>query len=276
MHPNEGRRVGIDLSFHQGQRFRSHRLVAIGDGAPVATVDAVKTGFGSFDDIVVVFAAIGDQVTDRADFQLMFPGKRDQIVQPRHRAVIAHDFTDDAGGVESRKARNIHRRLRMAGANQNAAVAGDQGKDMARCNDRIGTAGGVDCHGYGARPVGGGNACGDALCRLDRGGEGRAVPGAVIGAHQFQTKLAHPGTGQGQADQAAPVTGHEIDGIGRRHLARNDEIALIFAILVIHQDEHAAIARLFDQLLGRCQIVLDRRCHIHLLWADVGQRPSTR
>jgi hypothetical protein len=47
------------------------------------------------------------------------------------------------------------------------------------------------------------------------------------------------------------VLGHEVDRVGRRHLRRDDEIALILPVLVVDQDEHAAVPSLVDQLLRR-------------------------
>ena len=109
---------------------------------------------------------------------------------------------------------------------------------------------GVDRDRDGARAVGGGDAGGDALARLDRGGEGGFEPGAVGPAHRLQAELVDPLLGQREADQAAAVLGHEVDRVGRRHLGGDDEIALILAVLVVDQDEHAAVARLVDDLLG--------------------------
>ena len=56
--------------------------------------------------------------------------------------------------------------------------------------------------------------------------------------------------GQSEADQAAPVAGHEVDRVGSRHLRGNDEIALIFAVVVVDQDEHPAVARFVDDRFG--------------------------
>ena len=103
----------------------------------------------------------------------------------------------------------------------------------------------------GAGAVGGGNAGGDALARLDRDGEGGFVAGAVVPAHQVEAELLDALAGQRQADQAAAVRGHEVDRIGRRHLRRNDQVALVLAVLVVDQDVHAAVARLVDDLLDR-------------------------
>ena len=67
---------------------------------------------------------------------------------------------------------DIDRGLGMAGADQHAAGARDEREDMAGRDERVGAVGGVDRHRDGARAVGGGDAGGDALARLDRDGEG--------------------------------------------------------------------------------------------------------
>ena len=46
------------------------------------------------------------------------------------------------------------------------------------------------------------------------------------------------------------MAGHEIDRVGGRHLAGNDEVALILAAFVVDEDEHAAVARFVDDRLG--------------------------
>jgi hypothetical protein len=94
------------------------------------------------------------------------------------------------------------------------------------------------------------NTGGDAVARLDRDSEGGFVPSRIAARHQRQTKLLDPFLAEREADQAASVLGHKIDRVGSRHLRRDDEIALILAILVIDQDEHPAVARLVDQLFG--------------------------
>ena len=76
------------------------------------------------------------------------------------------------------------------------------------------------------------------------------MPGAVLPAHQRQAELLDALAGQRQADQAAGVAGHEVDRVGRRELRRDDQVALVFAVLVVDQDEHAAVAGFLDQLLG--------------------------
>src|SRR5579862_2311755 len=57
-----------------------------------------------------------------------------------------------------------------------------------------------------------------------------------------------------QADQPAPVDGHEVDGLGRDELGGHGKVAFVFAVLVIDDDQHAAGADLFDRLGdgGKC------------------------
>ena len=66
--------------------------------------------------------------------------------------------------------------------------------------------------------------------------------------------------GQREADQAAAVARHEVDRVGRRHLRRDDQVALIFAVVVVDEDEHAAVARFVDDRFGADQDARRCRC----------------
>ena len=48
------------------------------------------------------------------------------------------------------------------------------------------------------------------------------------------------------ADEAAPVRGHEVDGLGRDELRRHREVALVLAVLVVDEDDHLAGADVGD------------------------------
>ena len=61
----------------------------------------------------------------------------------------------------------------------------------------------------------------------------------------------------GQADQAAAVAGHEIDRVRGRQLRRDHEIAFVLAVLVVHENEHAALPGVFEDLLGGRQLPVD-------------------
>ena len=150
----------------------------------------------------------------------------------------------------------------MAGAHQHAAVAGAQRKDMARRGDVGCRFARVDRNSDGAGAIMGRDAGAHALTRLDRHGEGSLVARRVVGGHERQAQRIDPRPRQREADQPAPVGGHEVHGFGRGHLRGDDQIALILAVLVIDKDEHAPVARILDDILdgtdGVAPVFLDR------------------
>jgi hypothetical protein len=180
----------------------------------------------------------------------MVPGEGDEVRHPRHGAVVVHDLADHARGVEAGEAGEVDRGLGMAGADQRAAVPRHEGEDVAGRDDVLAAHLRVDGDGDCMGPVGGGDAGGHAVLRLDGDGEGGGVAGAVGLGHQRQAELLDPPAVHRQADQAAGEAGHEVDRVRRGELGGDDEVALVLAVLVIDQDEHAAAAGLLDQLLG--------------------------
>ena len=91
------------------------------------------------------------------------------------------------------------------------------------------------------------------VARLDRDGEGGAearavlVSGTIIGRRSCSSALL----GERQADQAAPVRGHEVDRLGRHLLGRHAEVALVLAVLVVDEDDHLAGADVLEGRLDR-------------------------
>jgi hypothetical protein len=196
-------------------------------------------------------AAIGDQVGDGADLQAMELGEGHEVRQPRHGAVVLHDLADHAGRVQARHAADVDRGLRMACADQDAAVLGDQGEDVARRNHIVGILRGIYRDRDGVGPVVGGDAGGDPLAGLDGDGERRAVARLVVGGHRRQAQLARAVGGDRQADQAAGVLGHEVDLLGRGELGRDDDVALVLPVLGVHQDVGPPVAGVLDDVLDR-------------------------
>ena len=50
--------------------------------------------------------------------------------------------------------------------------------------------------------------------------------------------------GEGEADEAAAVAGHEVDGLGGDVLGGQGEVALVLAVFVVDHDNHAARAEI--------------------------------
>ncbi len=113
------------------------------------------------------------------------------------------------------------------------------GKMWPGCTRSVATALRRHRHLHGARAVGGRNAGGHAFGGFDGDGEGRAVLGAVARGHGRQLQALAALAGERQADQAAAKAGHEVDGLGRHVVGGQHQVAFVFAVFFVDQDDHA-------------------------------------
>ena len=181
----------------------------------------------------------------------MVPSEALKLRPASHRAVGVHHLADHPRRKEAGQTRQVHRPLRLAGADQHAAGAGAQRKDVPRPNQvaRLG----IGSHGgaYGARAILRGDAGGNSARGLDRDGEGGLVGRGVFLDHQGEIELPDSFLGQREANQPAPVRGHEVDRVGGHLLGGHYQVPLVFSVLVVGEDDHPAAPdlrqRLFDQ-----------------------------
>ena len=243
------------VALHQGEVLLVFDRVGIYDGAPVAAGHVAEHAVSHALHQTLGQPAVGDQIGDRTELEIVPLGEGDQVRQTGHGAVVVHDLADHRRRGQPRLACNVDRCLSVAGAHQCAALARHQREDVARRDDVVAAALGIDRDGDGSCAVVRGNPGGDPLACLDREGERRLMPRAVMRAHQWQPELLHALAGKRKADQAARMARHEVDRVGGGELRRHDEIAFVLPVLVVDQDEHPAIARLLDQLLGARQVM---------------------
>ena len=151
--------------------------------------------------------------------------------------------------------------LGLADALQHAARAALERKDVARLDEVAGRALGVDGDLDRARPIVRGDAGGDALAGLDRDGERGLERRFVLRRHEVEAELVAALRRERQADQAAPVRGHEVHGLGRRELRRHRQVALVLAILVVADDDHLALADVLQGLVDRGERGAGLRAH---------------
>ena len=52
-----------------------------------------------------------------------------------------------------------------------------------------------------------------------------------------------------EADEPAPVARHEIHVLGPHAVGRHDEVALVLAILIVHDHRHLAAAQIVENLV---------------------------
>ena len=61
----------------------------------------------------------------------------------------------------------------------------------------------------------------------------------VLGDHLRKVKLTREGGRHRHADEAARVRCHEVDVLRRGEFGRADKIALVFALLVVRDDDNS-------------------------------------
>ena len=187
-------------------------VAGVGDHAEIAEARG-QNGFGDAADVAFVLHAVADQVRDREHLHAVLPAEFDELRHAGHGAVFVHDFADDAGGIEAGDAREVHAGFGLAGANEHAAVARAQREHVAGARKILRLGLGIDGGKNRDGAVGGADAGGDAEARVDGFAEGGAVDGGVDRRHQREMQLVAALLGERQADQAAAVLGHEVDGV---------------------------------------------------------------
>ncbi len=171
------------------------------------------------------------------------------LLAGHHRAVVIGEFADDADRRQAGEPAQIDRRLGVAGAHQHAAVLGDERKDMARPHEICGPHIAVGQRAHRVAALLGRNAGGEAVAGVDRDGEGGAERRVVLRDHGREMQTPRVFQRQRRADDAAAMADDEGHFLGRAERGRDDEIALVLAVVVVGDDDDFA-AR--DRLDGFC------------------------
>ena len=214
--------------------------------------------FGNAADVALVLHAVADQVGYREHLHVVLAAKFVQLRDARHRAVFVHDFADDGGWVQSRDAREIDARFGLSGANEHASIPRAQRKNVAGPRKILRPRLGIDRGENGDRAVGRADACRDAETSVDRFGERGAVHRSIDRRHQRQMQLVAAIFGERQADQPARILRHEIDGFRRDFFGGHREVAFVFAVFVVDEDNHPPLADVFDSLFDGGEFLLGR------------------
>ena len=228
-------------------------VASVSDHAEIAEARG-KQGLGDAADVAFMLHAVADEIRDGQHFQIVLRAELLELRHASHGAVFIHDFADDAARTEAGDAREVHARFGLAGANEHAAFFGAQGKDVAGASEILRLGLGINRreNGYGA--VGGADASSDAGAGVNGFGKGRAMNGRVDGRHERKVQFVATVLGERETDETATVLGHEIDGVRSDLLGGHREVAFVFTIFVVHEDDHAALANVFDGFLDRSEV----------------------
>ena len=250
MHAHRHRFIGIQLALDQREvQFLIDRIF-VGNQLEVAKIGRKRC----FDDALqrfFILDAIADQILDGADLEVMLAGESLQIAAPRHAAIFIQNLDDHRRRFESGQTRQIAAGFGVACARQYAARARHQREDMPRLHQILRLCIRLHCGLHGNRAVRRRDAGGDAFGRFDGDGEIGFQRGGVVAHHQRQAQLLAALLRQRQANQPAPVARHEIDVFRLDRFGRHQQVAFVFAIFIVHDDDHLAGLDVFDNFFGR-------------------------
>ena len=217
------------------------------------TVAAREVDVGNLLDEALRALAVLDERLNRDDVESVFFRKFFQLGRAHHVPVVRHDLTAKPRGIESCQACEIRCRLRVARAPQHAALDRTQREYMTRTAEgrwpRFRIEQELDrLAAFESR---------DARIRIvgvDGNRERRLVIVRVVHDHLPDIQLIEPLAVDRRADQPLRVLRHEIDILRLDRRCRNDEIALVLTIFIVHDDNHSAVLDILDCLLHRCKI----------------------
>ena len=136
----------------------------------------------------------------------------------------------------------------MTRPHEHAALAGDQGKDVARPHEIAGAHIAVGERPHRIAALLGGNSGRQAVADIHGDGEGCPERRVVGGDHRRQMQPAGVLERQRRADDAAAMADDEGDLLGRRGAGGHHEVALVFPVVVVGHDDDLATADRLDGL----------------------------
>ena len=239
--PHQDGFLGVDVPFYQGDVLVVIHIVVVGDGGELPEIGGQLDG-GPAVDKRLVPQPMFHQILDSGDLDIMLDRKFLQVRHPGHGAVVLHDLADHRGAFETGQAGQVRGALGLPGAHQHPAFAGSDGENVPRAHQviRLGIVRHRGEDGGGA--VGSGNPGGNPAPSLDRHRERSLKPRLVVADHLGQLQALNVLRRQCQTDEAPPKAGHEIDEFGRHLLCRHGEVAFVFPVFVVHQDDYLALA----------------------------------
>ncbi len=239
VHAHEGGRDAVEAAEGQGKVVTPVEPAAKNVGGELA-VGGDEGMLGDFLDEFVLLQPVGDELLDGDHLEPEALPELHQLGQALHRAVVIDQFADDAAGLEPGQHGEIYSRLGVAGALQHAARAGAQREHVAGLHQLVGAGIGIGEYLDRDGAIIGADAGRDALGGVHRDGEIGALDLAVARHHRSEAEAVELMAEHGHAHDAAAVTDHEVDHLRRGLGGRHDEVALVFAVLVVRHDDGLA------------------------------------
>ncbi len=252
VHPDQHVLPVTDVAAHQRDLLGPVDQVAVAERLERAEVGG-KPRLGDSLHLTLVVAPVADQVSDRHQSQVVLVGELPQLGPALHRAVVVDQLGDRPGRGQPGQPRQIHRRLGVPRADQDAAVAVPQGEDVAGLHDleRLGRR--VDQDADRVGPVGRRDPGRDTVARVDRDGVRRPHALAVVRRHERDAQPVESLPLHRNTDDAAGVADRERQQLGGGLARGEDQVAFVLPVLVVHHRDSLAGTDVVDGPFDRVQ-----------------------
>ena len=243
--------------------------LAVADGLEVAEAGRQLRRRDALDELLVA-AAVGDEVGDGDDLQVVALAVLDEVADARHRAVVVHDLADHAGRVQAGEAGEVDGGLGLAGALEHAAGAAFSGKMCPGWTRSRGVlSGSIATWIVRAR------SCAEMPVVTPSRASIETVNGVSKGDSFFAAMRSRPSSSQrcGVSDRQIrprPWVAMKFIGLGRRELRGDREVALVLAILVVGDDDHPP----WRMSSSASSIVANGLCFVELMAFSFANRPD--
>src|SRR5574344_773433 len=187
-----------------------------------------------------------DEIADGNELDSEFFRDLLKLRKARHGAVRIHDFNERGRGAESGELRKVHRGFGVTGAAEHAFFLGVQRGNVTGTAERAGNGLRIRKRENRRGAVRCGNARGAALDLVHHDGERRAEGGGIVFRLAREAELAAAGFRERRAEDSAAFLEHKVHLIRRNLLRRDDEVAFVLAVLVIHDDKEFTFAEIID------------------------------
>src|SRR5450759_909473 len=261
--PQKHRRRGVDLAQDEGKviLFSKDVLVGVQLPEPRLFVTDRNRGFDAPGDQLLVPAAVGDDLLDCYEHDLVLSREALELRHARHGSVGLHELCDHAGRVQAGQDREIDRRFGLTGTGQHSPLGGPERKRVPghreigfprRWFEDFANRGGA---------VMSGSARGRDVLGVDAHAERGAEPARVALDHGCNAELVESPRDDRHADEARTGAGHDADVLWSDQLRSHDEVALVFAVFVVDDDDELARLEISDRLRHSGQPHLLEECY---------------
>jgi len=236
-----------EVTRHQGQVLAAGDCVAVADGAKLSVLGGQPYFDGHQLDLDPL--PVGNEVGDAHEGEVVVTAEHLERGSPGHRPVVVDDFADRPDRVQPGKPGQVHGGLGVPGARQHTTGTGLQRKHVSRPGEVTCGRRGVAEQPDGACPICGGDAGADSVPSVDADGVCGALGILVVLTHRGQHQPVEVGALHRDAHHTGAVPDGECQQFRGGRLGREDEVALVFPVGAVDDDNGLAGADITERTL---------------------------